>query len=284
MVVLFLLFILGICVGSFLHVLIDRIPREQTIIKGRSYCESCKKVLKWYDLIPLFSYVQLWGKCRYCHTSLSYYYPVVELVTGVMFVTTSLFLPIESITYQVLSIRQIFLMSYYLFTISSLIVIFFADLKYGIIPDKILFPLIVITLIGTVIPVCPYPSFRFVRAELSVQNPFDPGCGRLGDLTRMMSGIGSFLFFLLLFVFTKGKGMGFGDVKFAFFMGLFLGFPKILIALYIAFLTGACISIILLIGGKKKLKSTIPFGPFLVIGTMVSMFFGDKMIMIFRLF
>ena len=147
MVVLFLLFILGICVGSFLHVLIDRIPREQTIIKGRSYCESCKKVLKWYDLIPLFSYVQLWGKCRYCHTSLSYYYPVVELVTGVMFVTTSLFLPIESITYQVLSIRQIFLMSYYLFTISSLIVIFFADLKYGIIPDKILFPLIVITLI-----------------------------------------------------------------------------------------------------------------------------------------
>lgn len=250
--VVFFLFLLGIFIGSFLNVLVDRLPREESIIKGRSHCESCGHTLFWYDLIPLFSFLQLQGKCRYCNVSLSLYYPLVELVTGVFFVLTFIFIPSESIMYYVLSIKGLISLSYYLFIVSSLIVIFFTDLKYGIIPDKVLYPAILITF-----------SYILLNTNYMLQN-------------YLLSAIGACMLFLLLFLGTRGRGMGFGDVKYAFFMGLLLGFPHIVVGLYIAFLTGAAISLILIVWGKKKLKgSTIPFGPFLVFGTLVSLFWGD---------
>ena len=82
----FIIFLLGLAVGSFLNVLINRLPREESVVKGRSYCDHCKKKLVWYDLIPLFSFIFLKGKCGYCHSPISFYYPIVELMTGVMFV------------------------------------------------------------------------------------------------------------------------------------------------------------------------------------------------------
>jgi prepilin signal peptidase PulO-like enzyme (type II secretory pathway) len=100
-------------------------------------------------------------------------------------------------------------------------------------------------------------------------------------IPHLVAGVALFLFFLLLVLITRGKGMGLGDVKYAFFMGFFLGWPKTLIGFYTAFLTGALVSLILMIGGKKKMKSIIPFGPFLVLATVVSAWWGDGLWMVF---
>ena len=242
----FFIFIVGLFAGSFLNVLADRLPKGKSPIKGRSHCDKCRKTLKWFDLIPLLSFISLKGKCRYCFTPLSFYYPIVELATGVIFALTFYFFGIMN---HELRIMDLF---YYLFLVSSLIVIFFADLRYGIIPDKVVFSAITIIFL-----------YLFINPSSLIIN-------------HLFSAVGASLFFLLLFLITKGKGMGFGDVKFAFLMGLILGFPNIIVGLYVAFLTGAIIGCILILWRKKRVFGTaIPFGPFLVIGTLVSIFLGD---------
>lgn len=246
-----IIFLFGLAIGSFLNVLIDRIPRNEPIVKSRSYCESCKKKLKWIDLIPILSFIVLKGKCRYCRSSISIYYPVVEFLTGIVFISLFVFLSQRFMIYD-LRFMNVLLIVYYLIITSSLIVIFFIDLKYGIVPDKITYSVILLS---------------FIFLIIFYQNIL---------LTNLLSAFVAFMFFLFIFVITKGRGMGFGDVKLVFLLGIFLGFPKIVVALYLAFLTGAFISLILIMFRKKKFfGSTIPFGPFLVIGTIVSLFFGD---------
>lgn len=244
-----ILFISGLFVGSFLNVLIDRLPRKETFIKGRSYCESCKKELAWYDLIPVLSFVVLSGKCRYCGKKLSSYYPLIELTTGLMFALVYLFL-ISNFQFSMFSF------SYYLFIASVLIVIFFIDLKYGIIPDKIVFPAIIVGF-----------AYSFIVYRPSF-------------LIYLVSAIGALLFFIIIslvfYALTRKIGFGGGDVKLAFLMGLLLGFPGIVVGLYIAFLTGAVISIILILWRKKRFfKDSIPFGPFLILGTLAALFWGN---------
>ncbi|MDO8658017.1 MAG: prepilin peptidase [Candidatus Levybacteria bacterium] len=254
-----LLFLFGLAIGSFLNVLIDRIPRNEPIVKSRSYCESCKKKLKWIDLIPVLSFIFLKGECRYCRSPISFYYPTVEFLTGILFISVVFLLPTSGIMNYELGIRNIAYMGYNLLIISALIVIFFTDLKYGIVPDKITYPVIIFSLF--------YLIFNF-----PLSNPIQSD----STFNFVLSALFAFMFFLLIFVITKGRGMGFGDVKLVFLLGLFLGFPKIVVALYLAFLTGAVISLILIMFRKKKFfGSTIPFGPFLVIGTIISLFFGD---------
>lgn len=245
----FAIFLFGLAIGSFLNVLIDRLPRGESVSKGRSHCEKCKKILKWHDLIPVLSFIFLKGKCRYCRTSLSFYYPAVELTTGILFAAVFSFVGGGNINF--ITIINFITVIYYLLITSSLIVIFFADLKYGIIPDKVVLPAIGAAL-----------GYLFLSSQLST-------------LSYFLSAFGACLFFLFLFLVTRGRGMGFGDVKFAFLMGLILGFPNIIIALYIAFLTGAVLGCILILWGKKKLiGESIPFGPFLVFGTGAALFFG----------
>ena len=244
---LIVFFILGVCVGSFLNVLVDRLPRNESFLKGRSHCEKCKKELAWYDLIPLLSFSFLKGKCRYCQVRLSWYYPAVELTTGFLFAAVLFFVLGRNI--------NIITFIYYCFIVSSLIVIFFSDLKYGIIPDKIVFPAILASFL-----------FLILNSQLSALN-------------YLLSAVGASLFFLFLFLITRGRGMGFGDVKLAFLMGLILGFPNIVVSLYIAFLTGAVIGCILIIWRKKKLAGTsIPFGPFLVLGTFLAIIWGENLL------
>jgi len=251
------IFIIGLFIGSFLNVLVDRLPKEESVIRGRSHCEKCKKDLVWYDLIPLLSFVFLKGKCRCCHTRLSCFYPIIEFTTGVLFVVTTIFVR-NNFQFLIFNFQSIlnfqFSISliYYLFIVSSLIVVFFADLKYGIIPDKVVFPAVVVSVF-----------YLFLNPNSLIIN-------------HLFSALGVCLFFLVLFLGTKGKGMGFGDVKLAFLMGLVLGFPNIVTGLYVAFLTGAIIGCILIVWRKKKLRGTnIPFGPFLVLGTLLAMFWGE---------
>jgi leader peptidase (prepilin peptidase) / N-methyltransferase len=258
-VFLFFIFILGLFVGSFLNVLSDRIPRGETVVKGRSHCEKCKKELIWYDLIPLLSFIFLGGKCRYCQTRLSLFYPAVELVTGISLATATFFV-LGNFQFSIYNLQPIFnfqftiSLIYYLFIVSCLIVVFFADMKYGMIPDKIIFPAIIIS-----------GLYLFI-----IQNSL--------FVNHLFSAFGTCLFFFLLSLIKirKQTAMGFGDVKFAFLMGLVLGYPNIIVGLYAAFLTGAIIGCILIVWRKKKLKgASIPFGPFLVLGTILAMFWGD---------
>ncbi|MCL4354303.1 A24 family peptidase [Patescibacteria group bacterium] len=136
--------------------------------------------------------------------------------------------------------------------VSFLIAIFTADIKYGIIPDKILLALTVVLL-----------TFKLVFMQQTFIN-------------NLLSGVGAFIFFLVLYFVTKEKGMGFGDVKFAFIIGFLVGFPNVITALYMAFLTGAFTSIILILLGKKRYSNAVPFGPFLSVSLFVVYLWGDK--------
>lgn len=247
MIQLILLFILGLSVGSFLNVVIDRLPQNESIL-GRSHCDGCKHQLSWYDLVPLLSFIFLQRQCRYCKAKISFQYPFVELITAILFV----------FTFIMLKSSHLLLITYHLFIISGLIVIFFADSKYRIIPDQII----------------AFLSFVSIVYLIFYQ--------RQDFLNHFVSALVLFLTFLFLVLITRGKGMGLGDVKFAFAIGMILGFPKALVAFYLSFLTGAVFSLILVIKGMKKMKSTIPFGPFLAASTLTALFYGQNLWELFK--
>jgi leader peptidase (prepilin peptidase) / N-methyltransferase len=250
LVLLLLLFFTGAAIGSFLNVVIDRVSKGQSIVYPPSHCPYCHHRLAWYDLFPILSYLSLGGKCRYCHRHISFYYLFLELLTGSLFVVVSLFALPVGIAYLL----------YLLFMTSIFIIIFFTDYKYGIIPVYAIF-------LGAMIVV----TYLIYAFSLSVL------------LTHVFSAIGAFLLFFILFAATKGRGMGFGDVMLVLLMGLFLGFPYIGIALYLSFLTGALISLILIVTGSKRLKhDTIPFGPFLIFSTFITLFWGQWIFQLVR--
>lgn len=245
------IFLLGISFGSFIHVVIDRTLSGQSFLKGRSHCDFCKKKLFWYDLIPLLSFVLLGGKCRYCKKFFGFLYPFSELLTGSICVVIFLFWQQLFSEFTGFSVMVLLYMLFVGIFSSGILL---ADIKYGIIPDLFLFPLFVTTLLYN-----------------SVQKPEE-------FIGSIFACFGAFLFFYLLHAITKGKGMGLGDVKLAGFIGLFLGFPQSIFAIYLAFLTGAGVSLILILWGRKSMKNTIVFGPFLIIGMFVTWLFYPSLL------
>ena len=213
------LFVLGLVVGSFLNVVIYRLNNGLSPLRGRSFCPRCKHQLAWGDNVPLLSFLLLRGKCRYCHSPISWQYPLVELATGIL-------------TVVVLHTSFNLLLTY------ALIAIFVSDLLYYTIPDEIVWPMI---------------GLSFLISP------------------NLLPGLGAAGFFLSLVLLTHSRGMGMGDVKLAGLMGLALGWPKISVAILLAFLTGATVGVILVLMGKKGLKSRIPFGPFLAGATLISL-------------
>jgi leader peptidase (prepilin peptidase)/N-methyltransferase len=260
-----LLFIFGTAVGSFVGVVVDRLSSKEAIWKGRSHCDHCRHTLHIGDLVPLVSFVVLKAKCRYCHKKLSWFYPLIELCTGIAYVFAGYTVfqhsgvLLSHLYYQMLAF-------YYFAIIGALIVIFFADLRYGIIPFKaVAFSFVIATIWALLLPSLPFTALEVQL--LSLQPNF---------ITILLSGLVTGGFFLCIFFITKGRGIGFGDVVYAFLMGFLVGFPNVLISLYIAFVTGAIISLILVGLRRKRFKGgTIPFGPFLVLGTMVILLWGN---------
>lgn len=252
-----ILFVLGLCVGSFLNVVIYREVKGKSWLKGRSYCDHCKKKLAWYDNLPLLSFILLQGKCRFCHKKIPLQYPLIEFLTGIEFVWIY-WLFERSLTplsrfegfYSFLTL----LVWLGLAVVAT--VIFVADWRFRIIPDAAVFGGIFLAFFKI------WLDYRYTG---------------MIDFSLLSSSILASLFFLFLFLVTHGKGMGIGDIKLAFLIGLVLGFPKILLALYFAFLTGAILGVILVLLGKKKLKSQLAFGPFLVAGTVFALFFGEQL-------
>ena len=252
-----LIFTFGIFIGSFLNILIDRPARGETVVWGSSHCEKCRHKLIWNDLIPIWSYIRLGGRCRYCHSPIPFFLLVVEALTGGLFVLiTYFFSPLSG----GLSLISIVTLLHCYIVGSLLLVIFFSDLKYHLIYDQIVYSAIGITL--------PYQLFIFfTHYELRITN-------------YLFSALLAAAFFYLLYalgprIFHKDT-MGLGDVKLAFLMGFLLGYPKIIVALYLAFLTGAFIGVILVLAKKAKMKSQIAFGPFLVTATFIAWFWGER--------
>lgn len=246
------IFLFGLAVGSFLNCLIYRLEINQKPT-GSSFCPSCKHNLSTIDLIPIFSYLFLKGKCRYCGEKISIQYPLVEALTGVIFLFTTLFLGLPATFLGVLEIVLL------LIVFSLLIVVFVYDLKHFIIPNKIIYPAILTAF------------FLAALNSFLVQDLFL-------ILSSVVAGGVFFLFFLSIYLLTKGKGIGFGDVRYSFFLGLFLGFPRGLVGLFFSFIIGAIIGIALIIFGSKGRKDMIPFGPFLVVGTFIGFFLGEVII------
>lgn len=248
-----LIFIFGLFIGSFLNVVILRARSNEKFLFGRSHCPLCKTTLKWFDLIPLFSFILLKGRCRYCRKKISWQYPLVEAATGILF---ALFLWRTDFFVSFEDSPDLFFLTlfYYCFYASILIIVFVYDLRYYLILDRIIFGSIFISL----------PAITFMPGV-------SPGKAVLASL------LGSGFLFLVL-IFTKGKGMGAGDVKLSLLLGLMLSFPFIIIAFFLAFLMGAVVGVVLIALKKKNLKSKVPFGTFLSAAAIITLLLGREII------
>ncbi len=257
-----LVFVLGLLSGSFLNCAIYRLNVKDNFLKGRSYCPRCKKTISFLDLIPIFSFFFLKGKCRYCFSKISWQYPIVETITGLIFLSVFLFAQANNLG---------FLNIFYYWIIALLfILVFVYDLKHFIIPDLAVISAVFVSFI--------WHLFNLLNGVYSFEVL----------VYYFLSGIGASFFFLSFYLISKGNWMGFGDVKFAFAMGFFLGFPEIAIALFLSFLIGAIVGVLIIALKKKNIKSEIPFAPFLVIGSFLAFFLGEQILtqylMFFRIY
>jgi leader peptidase (prepilin peptidase)/N-methyltransferase len=247
-VLLTLVFILGIIIGSFLNVLIYRLPRKLSLIRPSSECPQCGSKIRFYDNIPIFSFLFLRGKCRACGGRIPFRYPLVETLAGLLSVAALHRFGITLTGFEALFLSFIF------------ISVFFIDLEFTIIPD-------IFTLPGMIIGF----GLSFFPGGFINWNQ----C-----LIGLLVGGGSFFLVGLLgeFLFKK-EALGFGDVKFAAMLGAFLGWQNLILVLILASFLGSVVGItmILVSGGKGK-SSYIPFGPFLVVGALIAVYFGNIII------
>ena len=233
--------VLGLCVGSFLNVVIARLPDGRSIVTPPSACPRCAAPIAWYDNVPVVSFVFLRGKCRSCRVPISWRYPAVELVTAVLFV---LAVEARGLSLGLLSA---------LVLVAALVVITAIDLVHQIIPDVVTLPGIALGLLASV--ATGQPAWREALVGVLV---------------------GGGLFFLII-VASRG-GMGGGDMKLGAMLGAFLGWKLLLVALLAAVLTGGTVAICLLVLGRKGRKDPVPFGPFLALGGIIGLFWGEGLL------
>lgn len=248
---LFFIFLFGLIIGSFLNAVLYRLEFGGSLWRDRSRCPKCGHILKWYELFPIFSFLFLRGKCKKCRKKISFQYPLVELATGFLFL--AIFLKYQNLPlFSLDSWLDIF---YGFIIVSFLVLIFVFDFKHYIIPNVAVYSLIFISLF-----------YDFYRYDFILLRYY------------FLAVAVAFGFFLFLYLWSKGRWIGFGDVKYAVFMGLFLGWPNILVALFLAYLSGAVMGLLLLWVKKKDFKSQIAFGPFLIFGTFTAFFWGSEII------
>lgn len=258
---LFIIFLFGLIIGSFLNVVVYRVNHDDSPLRGRSYCPSCKHILSWFDLIPIFSFLFLGGKCRYCRKPISWQYIFVEIISGINAVFLWIYL--SSNGKRILGLFEIDLLLFFqylalLLVFSCFLIIFFSDWLYMTVPFS--------AVIGGIIGVTLY-------LFLSTPPPY---------WDHVISASIGFSFFLFLKIVTKGKGMGFGDALITLNTGLLLGLEKNFLALYVSFLTGAVWGVILILIKKKRFGQKIAFGPFLILGAVVVFFKGEQLWSVLR--
>ena len=247
-IILSFVFIFGLIIGSFLNCLIWRLHKKEGMW-NRSYCPLCRKQIAWYDNIPILSFILLGGKCRHCKKDISWQYPIVELITGVLFVMVfyNSFQSLFSFNFLALTLKNWFI-------IAVMIVIFIYDLRWNLILDKITLPACLVVFILNLI--------------LGVS-----------WLTLVVSGAIGGSFFLIQFLVSGGKWIGGGDIRLGLLMGFSLGYSSHLIfAILAAYFIGSVVGLGLIIFKKKKWDSEVPLGVFLASATIFTVFLGDKII------
>ncbi|RJQ35417.1 prepilin peptidase [Candidatus Parcubacteria bacterium] len=250
MIVVFVL-IFGLFIGSFLNVVIYRLHREESFVKGSSKCLFCGHRLYPKDLIPLFSYVFLRGHCRYCQQRFSSQYPLVEATTALAFILIFInIFPQDSWNYA--QITDYFKLLSWWTMASFLIIIFVYDLRYYLILDKVILPAII---------------FSFFANLVLGHNWWQ----------MLLAGVVGGGFFLLQYVLSKGRWIGGGDIRLGALMGIILSWPHVLTALFIAYILGSIISVILLLGSKKAWGDKVPFGTFLSLATFVTLLYHQEL-------
>lgn len=256
--ILFLVFLFGASIGSFLSVVLYRVKNgKKGIVFGQSYCPLCKKKLVIYDMIPIASYVILRGKCRHCKKNISPYYFFLELVTGLVLLATYLkfsfliWLPDGTPIPDLAALLDfIFYGIYGCFFVA----VFFYDLQTRRIPDILLFPLLTVSAIGTLIMGTPDILSAFIAALIAL------------------------LFFGGQILVSRGKWLGEGDFYLSLAIALILGWQKFILFTVLSYLIGALVTMPLLAMKKTSLKSAVAFGPFMVLAGFLAMFLGDEII------
>lgn len=263
------IFIFGLIVGSFLNCVIYRLQTDEKVGgMSRSHCVKCGHILRWYDLIPVLSFLMLRGKCRYCKKPISIQYPFVEIATGAMFLLIFNF-QFTIFNQSLINLQGFAQLSYLWIITCFLIVIFVYDLKHYLILDKVIYPAIIIAFLYSLFGVLSFGVFEgFAFAPLN----FEP------LISQIFAAILASGFFAIIVFGSRGKWMGAGDIKLGFLMGLILGYPQILTGLFLSFLFGAIIGTGMIIAKKKTLKSQVPFGPFLVAGIFTAIFYGEQIL------
>ncbi len=244
-------FFLGLCVGSFINVIVDRFDPEEDkgfkkLTSGRSHCDHCKRTLEVGELVPILSFLIQKGRSRCCSTKLGFHYPLVELMMGGLFL---LVWYRAMVLYTFLSTPFLIVVCFWSLFVALLVALALIDLRTYLLPDKLMMPGIIL-------------AFVYVFSRQAMANSFF-GITLFGGLLY------------LIYLISRGRVMGFGDVKLGVFGGLILGFPLSGLAFFLSFIFGAIVGIVLLLMGKRGIKDMIPFGPFLVLGILVSFFYGE---------
>ena len=245
-----ILFLFGLAIGSFVNVLALRYDGEHflfdpRVIGGRSHCPHCGRTLRSFELVPVASFFIQGGRCRRCRAPLGWHYPAVELLSGVIFAAVPWRLAAEGTGGIVLSLLWVA-------AFEALLLMTYIDIRLQIIPDEL------VVLLGVI------AIFAAIFA------PF--------WISRLAGALFGGAFFGALMLATRGKGMGMGDVKLAAPLGFLFGWPDMLFLVGAAFVFGACTGVILLLRGKKTMKSAVPFAPFLALGAAFVFFFGAAVI------
>lgn len=234
----------GLCIGSFLNVLIYRLPLGRSIVKPGSACPNCGARIRWYDNIPVLSYLLLRGKCRHCQSRISLRYPLVELVTGLL--SLAIFFR-YGVSWACL---------FYFIFISGLIAIIFIDFDHQIIPDVITYPGIVAGFISSLI----LPNITYSDSLIGI----------------ILGGGILYLIALGYLMLAKREGMGGGDIKLLAMIGAFLGWQALPFTILSSAFLGSVVGIIAMLKTGKDTKMAIPFGPFLSIGAILYLFWGAR--------
>ena len=249
--ILIFVFLFGLIFGSFLNCLIWRLHKNESMM-GRSCCPKCKKQIAWYDNIPLLSFIILKGKCRYCKKFISWQYPIVELITGLLFVVAFInnFQIISNFQFLNISPNLLLFTLRDWFLICVMIIIFIYDLRWYLILDIVSLPACLIVFLFNLF------------LGFSWQN-------------LLIAGIIGCSFFLSQFIISKGKWIGGGDIRLGLLMGLALGWPNVLVAILIGYFIGSFVGVGLIVFGKKKWSSQVPLGVFLSTATVITLFWGE---------
>ncbi len=261
--IIIVLILLGLCLGSFVNALVYRLHEQSSkqtnkdlsILKGRSMCPNCHHQLALADLIPVFSWAALGGKCRYCKKPISWQYPLVELATSGLFVFSYIFWPSALITHF-----QVFIFALWLIFLVGFVALLVYDLRWFLLPDRIVFPLIVLAIVKLLAETVQQSSFHVL----------------FGGILAVLASSGVFY---ALFTLSKGKWIGGGDVKLTAALGLILGGPaRAVLLIFLSSVLGSLVSVPLLLTGKARRDSHIPYGPFLIIATIICYLFGASII------